>query len=154
MPFLQTVNPTYGRPLSAALGGALSVVPGAALLTTPHVHLFTAGPAPITPANLPADFTEATFVGYAPTVLALPLLGPLQFDTDDLGWYNDADFLAGAVVPPGQSILGYWVDEAAAGGLKLYMGEIFAAPVPIANIGDFINLDLLFAIREIFAGLG
>lgn len=144
MPQIQTRNPVLGRPLVEDLLGALSVVPGAALLVTPFVHLFTAGPATILPTTLPAEFTEAAFVGYVAKALALPLLGPVNIDANNLAAHNEVDFLAGAVVAPGEMILGYWVDEDAGVGVVMYMGEIFDAPIPIAFVGDYISLDVAF----------
>jgi len=144
--FVQSANIVLGRPLSNGLIGALSARPAAALLVTPFVHLFTAGPTPITPDSVPADFTEATFVGYAAAALTLPLVGPLVIGADQLGGSNQANFIGGAVVPPGETILGYWIDEAAAAGTIMYLGETFQSPIPIAQLGDFISLDAVFAI--------
>lgn len=146
MPFIQSANITLGRALAGNLLGALSARPAAALLVTPFVHLYTAGPAPITPDSVPADFTEATFVGYAAIALPLPLLGPINLAFSDLGVHEEVDFLAGAVVAPGENILGYWVDEAAAAGVVMYMAETFTTPVPIAIAGDFVSLDDTFAV--------
>lgn len=146
MPFVPSENIIIARPTAAAMLAALSARPAAALLITPFVHLYTAGPAPVTPDSLPADFTEATFVGYAATALALPLLGPINIGPNTIGDHNPADFLGGAVVPPGETILGYWIDEAAVAGTVLYMAETFVSPVPIAFPGDFISLDLVFAV--------
>jgi len=146
--FVQSHSIVFGRALSEALLGALSARPAAALLVTPFVHLFTAGPAPITPFSLPADFTEAAFVGYANQAWNLPLLGAINLDPNTIGVHNEENFLAGAVVPPGEMILGYWVDEAAAGGVSFYLGELFAAPIPIEVAGDFISLDIIAAVRE------
>lgn len=148
MPFVTSQNIVLGRPLAAALLGALSARPAAALLVTPFVHLFTAGPVNITPDNLPADFTEATFTDYAAIALPLPLLGPINVGDQQLGVHEEVDFLAGAVVPPGENILGYWIDEAAAAGAVMYMAELFEQPIPIAVMGDFISLDSVFALAE------
>jgi hypothetical protein len=145
---LQSKNPVYARAITASMLSALSAVPGAALLVTPFVHLFTAGPSVILPTSVPGDFTEATFVGYAPVALTLPLVGPIQIDNADLARHNEVDFLAGAVVPPGENILGYWVDEAAVGGATFYFGEVFETPVPIAALGDYISLDVAFPLRQ------
>jgi len=151
MPQVQSKNPVYARALSDALLDALSARPAAALLVTPFVHLFTAGPSPVTPDAVPGDFTEATFTGYAAVALALPLLGSVQIDPEDLAQHNEVDFLAGAVTPPGENILGYWVDEAAAAGTVLYLAEIFETPIPIAALGDYISLDVAFPMKQIFA---
>jgi len=144
MPQVQTKNPVMARTLVEQLLDALSARPAAALLVTPFVHLFTAGPNPVSPDSLPADFTEATFVGYAAVALPLPLLGSIQIDPDNMAQHNEVDFLAGAVVAPGETILGYWIDEAAAAGVVLYMGEYFETPIPIANPGDYVSLDVAF----------
>jgi hypothetical protein len=145
MPFKVSEFQTIGRPLAAALLAALSARPGAALLVTPTVHLFTAGPAPISPLNLPADFTEATFVGYAAQVITLPLTGVVNLPQGDgLGVLATVNFLAGAVVSPGENILGYWVDDGATA--VLYYAEIFSAPIPIVNVGDFIQIDVMWGL--------
>lgn len=144
MPQVQSKNPILGRLIADALVGALSVVPGAALLVTPKVHLFTVGPPTLTPDAVPTDFTEATFVGYAPAALVLPLLGTINVADNIIGGHNDVDFLGGAVVSPGEMIVGYWIDEANAGGSDLYLAEIFEDPIPIAVAGDYISLDVIF----------
>jgi len=146
MPFVQSENIVIARPIAAALLDALSARPAAALLVTPFVHLFTAGPSPITPDSLPADFTEAAFAGYAAAAWNLPLLGPINVSSVNLGVHNEENFLGGAVVPPGENILGYWVDDAAAGSTVLYMAETFVSPIPIAFPGDFISLDIIAAL--------
>jgi len=143
MPVVISKNLVTSRPIAAALLNALSVVPGAALLATPFVHLYTAGPSPLGPLAVPGDFTEATFTGYAATALPLPLLGPINGANNFLGKHEEVNFLAGAVVAPGENILGYWVDNAAVGGVNLYFAETFATPIPIVNAGDFISLDLI-----------
>lgn len=150
MPFVQSENIVIARDTAAALLDALSARPAAALLVTPFVHLFTAGPSPITPDSVPGDFTEATFAGYAAVAWTLPLLGPINISANNLGVHNVENFLGGAVVPPGENILGYWVDEAAAAGTTLYMAETFVSPVPIAFPGDFISLDLIMALAMLF----
>jgi hypothetical protein len=147
MPFIQSQVQTIGRPLADAMLAALSARPASALLTTPTVHLFTAGPSTITPLNLPADFTEATFAGYAAATLTLPLLGPINLPNGDgFGVHNEVDFLGGAVVSPGETILGYWIDDGATA--VLYYAELFAVPVPIVNPGDFISLDVVYGLLD------
>lgn len=151
--FVKSQNPVMGRPLAEALLSALDTVPLAALLVTPKVHLFTAGPNPITPASLPANFTEATFAGYAVQALTLPLLGPINGSGQVIGVHNEVDFLAGAVVAPGEIILGYWVDELVAAGTKMYYGELFAVPIPIVNPGDFVSIDMIAMLPMLLAGV-
>jgi hypothetical protein len=147
MPFIRTSVLTMGKPLVDALLGALSARPAGALLTTPTVHLFTAGPTQILPTSLPADFTEATFAGYVDKTLTLPLLGPINLDLGDgEGVHNEVDFLAGAVVAPGQDILGYWIDDGATA--VLYGAEIFPTPISIVNPGDYVSLDVIFPTKN------
>lgn len=145
--FVQTRNPILSRALLDALLAALSARPAAALLVTPFVHLFTAGPAPITLDSVSADFTAATFTGSAAVALPLPLLGPINVDASDLGAHNEVDFLATAVTPPGQTILGYWIDNAAASPTEIYLAETFETPISIAIPGDYISLDVIFPTR-------
>lgn len=150
--FVKSTNIIMGRPLADALLSALDTLPAAALLVTPKVHLFTAGPNPILPTSLPVDFTEATFVGYSPQALTLPLLGPINGAGQIIGVHNEVDFLGGAVVAPGEIILGYWVDEANVGGTKMYYGELFVTPIPIVNAGDFVSLDMVAMMPMLMAG--
>jgi len=146
MPFIQSAQPVIAQNLLDSILAALMVNPAAALLTTPEVHLFTAGPTPILPTQVPGDFTEATFVGYASVVIAA-LPGPINLpSTLGRGRHQNIDFLGGAVVAPGEQILGYWVDDGAA---AFYWGEIFPAPIPIVNPGDFISLDFVAALQFI-----
>lgn len=151
MPQLQSKNPVLGQIVIDVLIEAFSDVPAAAGLVTPFVHLFTAGPPSITKNSAVADFTEATFAGYAAAALDLPLLGAITVNSQVVGAHNDVDFLAGAVVTPGEMIAGYWVDEAATGGGDFYMGEYFENPVPIGQAGDYISLDVVFAVLWEFA---
>ncbi len=149
--FIQTNNPIIGRTLATAWLAALNAAPGGALLLTPFVHLFTAGPATISPDTLPTDFTEATFVGYSSQALNLPLLGTINIDAETIARHNEENFVGGAVVAPGEMIAGYWVDNDAAAGTQMYMGERFSNPVAIAVLGDFIALDVIFAMKMAFA---
>lgn len=146
MPFIQSRNPVSARNLVDALLAALSARPAGAGLVTPVVHLFTSGPGNITPDFTPGDFVEATFVGYAPVALALPLVGPINADPAHSGVHNEVDFLAGAVVSPGENILGYWIDDSADTPTTQYLAEVFESPVPIATAGDYVSLDVVFAL--------
>lgn len=146
MPFVVSHNPVLARSIAAAMLSALDAIPAAVLLPTPFVHLYTAGPAPITPDSVPGDFTEANFVGYASIALPTPLIGPINVGFDILGVNEEVNFLAGAVVPPGQNILGYWVSSQAGAAGNFYLGETFADPIPISVAGDFISLDVIFAL--------
>jgi len=145
--FISSHNLVISQAISEALLDALSARPAAALLVTPFIHLWTAGPATILPSAVPADFTECTFAGYAAQALALPLVGPINVDGETLGVTGPGNFIAGAVVPPGEMVAGYWIDEAAAAGVNLYFAERFVSPIPIAVAGDFVSLDFIAALR-------
>jgi hypothetical protein len=130
---------TYATALIQALLSCLTTRPAAALLTTPHVHLYTAVSAPLSPHSTVASFTEATFTGYAAYAVSA-FSGPVFLD-DGSGWALLANplFIAGSLSAP-QVIVGYWLDD---GASNFYGGEQFATPVNIVNPGDYIDLTLL-----------
>lgn len=140
MSFRRSLNPVVRRTLANALLGALSAVPAAALLDTPTVHLYTNDLDP-TPDTVVGDFEEAAFAGYAADALPA-LIGPVRLSDNAQGVHGEVDFLAGAVVAPGEVIQGYYVTDDT--GATLYMSEKFAEPVPIAEAGDFLSLDVIF----------
>jgi hypothetical protein len=139
--FVTSIAPTWNYVLAENLLLALMARPGAALMATPTVHLFTAVSAPISPTITTSAFTEASFTGYAAVVLS-SLDGPVNLPPANvIGSYQTSNFIAGSVTSPGQTILGYWVDNGAA---TMYLAELFAAPIPIARLGDFISLDVIW----------
>jgi hypothetical protein len=141
--FLQSKSPVLSRELVQAMLTALKTDPGAVLLLTPFVHLFTAVTGAITPDMVPADFTEAAFTGYAPVSMT-PINGPSTINANTLAMYSAAGFTGGAVTPPGEVILGYYVTDDDTAPTKIYMAEQFAESVAIAAEGDFLSLDLIF----------
>lgn len=139
--YVQTQSLTLSTTLVDALLAALSARPAAALLTTPTVHLFTATSTPLSPSSATTDFTEATFPGYAAVVMGT-LLGPVNLpNRDGRGLHVECDYLAGAITYPGETILGYWIDD---GATAFYGGEVFADPITLVNPGDFLSLDLMW----------
>lgn len=139
--FLQSMLPIWGNFIAAYLLNALTTVPGAKAIVTGEIHLFTATSGPITRASLPAQFTEAAFTGYAAvattgggSIVNLP-------SGDGQGIINTANFVC-TTTGAGESILGYWVQDAAG---NLILAELFANPVPIVNSGDFVSLDVIYA---------
>lgn len=140
MPFVKTLTLVIKPDLADALLDTLSAVPGAELLDAPEAILFT-NTVQFTPETELADLTLATFVGYAPDALGA-LLGPVQLPNGARGLHAEVDFIAGAVVAPGETIWGYAITNGA--GTILYGGESFADGIPIANPGDFISLDVIF----------
>lgn len=142
--FFVSILVTLHRTLVAALASVLKTASVPALTVTPTVHLFTAGPTPITPDFTDADFTEATFTGYSPK--ALTLLGPVNMGPNNQAMHGEVDFVAGAVEAPGQNILGYWIDNHATTPTAFYMAELFPEPIPIVQLNDFLSLDSIFPI--------
>lgn len=149
MPFRVTTNPVYTNALADELLGALQARPAAALLVTPTVHLRTDNRIP-TPTSKASDFAECSFAGYGAATVNLTLAVPLNVLDDVRAIQADVDFVAGAVTAA-QTVSGYWVDNGASTPAVTYMAENFANPVPIISSGDFVSLDLIFAIDEVFA---
>lgn len=98
--------------------------------------------------TLIGELTEAEFTGYAEKTLtaiggAEPALhGPVNLNSTQQGlscsltWECTAD-----LVDPGETIFGYMVLNPA--GDTLWMSEKFETPFPVANDGDFIQLDVI-----------
>jgi hypothetical protein len=146
--FVTSVQPFFTFDFMSEVVDALSARPAAALLVTPFVKLFTSTSANPSPLSVPGDFTEATFVGYAGQAMTLPLLGPANLIPNTIGGHREVDFLAGAVVAPGENILGYYVVDDNAAPTRVYLSELFQAPIPIINPGDTISLDVIFGFNE------
>jgi hypothetical protein len=142
--FVTSVAPFWTFDFMSEIVDALSTNPAAALIVTPFVKLFTAVAANPSPQSIVADFTEATFVGYAGKAMTLPLVGPANAAPNVLMGHREVDWLAGAVVAPGEVILGYYVVDDNAAPTRVYLSELFQAPIPIINPGDEISLDVLW----------
>jgi len=129
-----------------------TVIPGIAGLLTANidVHLFTAGPGTITQFTEVADFTEATFAAYAKKVLAVatdlePAISP---NANAAVMIGNCVWIAGAVVLPGETILGYYVTDST--DAILYFSEYFAEPVEVTALGQVI--DLLISLPFLMVG--
>ena len=145
--YLTSVKPWLTRALADALFNALSARPAGALILTPFLKLFTAVTANPSPSSVPTDFTEATFTGYAGVAITLPLTGPMNVTGTVVGGGGEGNFIAGSgITPPGQSILGYYLVDDNAAPTKVYLSELFTAPIAIVNPGDFISLDIIFGV--------
>lgn len=127
----------FQRTLTAAFLAALGTRPAAALLTTPTVILFTDGPT-VTPDAVLANYTEATFHGYAGDTITLN--GPGNLGTTWQGITASPSFLATTGGTINDQVLGYLVTD---GATALYGGETFAEPVHFGAVGDFLDLDLI-----------
>lgn len=141
MSFLVQGSIVVKQALLDALLAALSARPAAALLDVPTAHLFVNDFNPAA-GTVVADFTEATFNGYAADPLGT-LLGPVTLSDGKRAMHVEVDFTAGgAIVAPGEVAYGVYVTDTA--GTVLYWSGRFANPVPFANPGDFLSLDLVF----------
>lgn len=135
-----SIQPTLQESLVAALVAAFSTRPAAALIVTPTVHLYTAVSAPVSPNSLIADFTEATFAGYANQTVTLS--GPRNFPNNlGLGEGGPVAFVASSgITTPGQSCLGYWIDD---GVSTIYAAEAFPTPILFVHPYDYLELTIL-----------
>lgn len=140
--FAQSLNPTYAVALLNGMLAAILTRPAAALASALKLHLFTAGPAPITPQMAVVDFTEATFTGYAMATIAA-LAGPIVSPSGSCeGLFANGSFVAtGSTV--GNTILGYWIDD---GASNIFLAEYFPTPIPIVAAGNFIDLAVIFGL--------
>lgn len=143
--FVQSVAPIWSRTWANDL--AQGIVAATVPLAVPTVRLFTAYTKSPSPDSIAADFTEASFVGYAAASIAGTLVGPTNL-SNGLGAciHGEADFIAGAgIVLPGQTVLGYWVDDGALAP-KMVLSELFQTPVLFQLPFDTLSLDVIFPI--------
>jgi hypothetical protein len=148
--YRQTTAPVINRDLIDSMLAALTGRPPAALIDACLVGLFTAGPGVLDPTNVVADFTPATFVGYSTVDLYTVIQTNPPINTPDgraRALIGNAMFVGGAIVPPGEVILGYFVTWST--NTKMVMAEIFTDPVAFALNGDFLSLDLVIPASEL-----
>lgn len=139
MPSLSSQSPVMGQALMDAILNALDTNPAAALLVTPKLRLYTAGPTPITRDSVVADFTEAGFDGYAE--VAVVLSNPVTLPSGDgRGSLASGNFIMDGSADP-QTVLGYYI---VSDTNDFVLGEAFETPVPMSAPGDFIALDVFF----------
>jgi hypothetical protein len=108
----------------------------AILVTSPglSIHLFQNNIVP-TPANVIADFTEATFDGYAPLALTA-LAGPFRQPDGSFRILNDWAFqMTGSTTP--NLIYGYWAEDHTG---ALIFAERWPAPVSMVDAFSEIHL--------------
>lgn len=119
------------------------------LLDTLHaVRLFTNDFQPI-PSTVLADFTEATFDGYAAKAIvnAAGFRDPATGDLEVNGSVADEVFLAGAAIAGPQTIFGWYITLAILGTEWIAAGRL-DVPITVAAEGDGVVLpDILGAIR-------
>lgn len=141
MSFRTTVTFTWARPLVNEMLGALTTVPGAALLTTPKVILLKTGPIP-TPDSGIADYVVADFSGYAAATATFSTA--VNMERDIQGKLATVTFVATVVDPFVEcNVIGYALTD---GSGEWYGGELFAEVVPFAVPGDFLQLDVVLPV--------
>ena len=93
-----------------------------------------------------ADFTLAALSG-AGTALETLLEGPINLPGGRLGYQAHVKWIAGEDPTP-ETIIGVVVFEP--GDPNVYQAaELFAAPVLIAQEGDYLSYDLIFALPDV-----
>jgi len=127
----------WAKTMVNAFLAALTARPAAALLVTPVVNLYTGATVP-TGDSVVADYTDATFNGYAAASIAP--LGPVNLTPEVVGLIDSVLFIAttGGVIA--DTVTGYYLSD---GATAYYGGERFAAPVNFADVGDFLSLDCI-----------
>jgi hypothetical protein len=142
--YKRTIQWTWSKALTDAMLAALSAVPGAALLTTPKLILFTNN-GPVLPTSAVADFTVPTFTGYAAATITLA--GPVAIGGNDRALVATLRFIATADTSPAQTIYGVLMTN---GSTTFYGGELFDTPLNIALNGQFIDYDLIVPLPTIY----
>ena len=143
--YWKTQKATYSRALTRALLEALTAIPGAILLLTPKIALWTDGPMP-TPDFDPATYTLPTFHGYV--AAAVTLAGPVNIGGTDQALIASVDFTATSGGPIADTCNGYMLLDT---GLTIpYMIERFASPIGFGAVGDFLQIDLILPLPMIY----
>lgn len=145
--YWKTQKATYSRALIDALLEALSTVPGAALLATPKIMLWTDGPA-ITPDWDPAAYTEPTFHGYAAAAVTLSV-ATVNIGGTDQARVASVVFAATAGGAIADNVNGYaLVDTTKA---IPYLIERFPSGFSFGQVGDFLQLDLIVPLPMVYS---
>lgn len=130
------------RDLTNALIAALKTVPAAALVGTANLHLFNNNviPTPDTPLSA---FVETAFSGY--TVRALTITLGLNLPNNAQGGQSFAIEVAATASPfVPDTLQGYYVTDST--NAILYASEVFPDPIPMAAVGDYLDLFVVWGI--------
>src|SRR5258708_629207 len=142
--YYRTRQWTYKTAILDGMLAALGTRPAAALLTTPSIVLYTVGPVP-TPAMDLANYTMATFRGYAADLITLT--GPVILGGNDMGMIGTVNFAVTAGSPLTDTLLGYLLTD---GVTALYGGEAFPAPITVSGVGSFLQIDVVIPLPQVF----
>lgn len=141
----QTAMLRWNPTTLAALLGALTAVPGAALFTAPKIRLYK-NDVDLSEAPVPADFEECDFDGYAAVDLTID--GTARTGDGGRMAYANAEFQAGAALAaPGQAARGYIITNTAF--TVVYAGERFDESVGFAAALDLLTLEVFIALRRL-----
>jgi hypothetical protein len=142
--YWQTKVFTWLASMIEAFLTALTARPAAALLTTPTVVLFTAGPAPGESSDI-ADYTLGGSSGYEAVT---PVFSPvLNFPTGAKGLLGSALFVGDNTDPFVSAVyIGFLVTN---GSTTIYGGELFDEPIPIGKEGDWIEVDVVLPLNAL-----
>lgn len=143
MPFVRSVAPTWSN--NSAIKSLQALKSNVTAPTELNVHLFTAFSIAPNKNSVAADFTEATFDGYAPIDIFAAVGAYVNLTSGaGIARHGEADFVAGSgVTPPGETIVGYYVlDESSPGNMLI--SELLQTPVPITQPLDTLSLDVIF----------
>lgn len=140
--FLATTAWTWAASLVTALLTALGARPAAALLTTPHVDLFTNDYTP-TPGDTTVTYTKPTFTGYASAVPTLST--PVNTGTTTQSVIGTVLFTATAALGTGVTCYGCFLSDGATGFYGAYR---FPESIGFVNSGDFLSLTIALPIAE------
>lgn len=149
MSYFRSSKPIWRSTLLDDWLAALSTRPAGALLTTPKVRLLAAAMT-IDKTTVLADLTgnEASFDGYTAGGTALPTLtGPVNVADNSRALLASVQWIVPASPTSTQTVYGYFLDGLA--GPDWAMGEMFDAPIPLPDPGDFLNLDLVLALTSL-----
>jgi hypothetical protein len=110
-------------------------------LAASHLKLYTALANPLSPGTVVADFTEATYDGYAPIAIANflhPYIDPAGGATIQSGT-QQFDYGPAAAPPVTNTVLGFYLLNAAG---ALVVAGSFDNPIAMANLGDSIPVNV------------
>jgi hypothetical protein len=114
---------------------------------TPKIHLFTGNPI-LTGTNVPGDFTEANYTGYAAQTLVIGTTVVRQVDGQLVVLGTTAALFKATGSAVGNTVTGYFVTDM--GGANVLWAEKFDTPFVFVDANSFLALTLYLGLN----GLG